>query len=246
MSVFLPGGQNPLSRFINLNAGLPRIPTRINFDYFFDRELVKRSLDQMTYKALYRGGSVVMQIARRSIEKRGMARPKLKVMTDNPDMSLRSLIVMTAGNKRTQNKLRQRLLEIQTKPPSAPGTPPHTHTGIFRRDIVYAYDPTSESVVIGQHMDGGAWLASLHEFGGSEEMQGWAWIPKWPRSYRAGIIGYWRVGTHPKNVRRWEPTRFRETFRYPARPYMRPAIKRAIETRDILKQFENRFRVGGF
>ncbi|HOF17724.1 MAG TPA: hypothetical protein PK082_02350 [Phycisphaerae bacterium] len=35
------------------------------------------------------------------------------------------------------------------KAPSAPGEPPHSHTGDLRRRILFAYDPASRSVVVG-------------------------------------------------------------------------------------------------
>lgn len=243
----IPSGSNPYGAAINLK--MPGIPSGINYKYFFDRQLVKSTLTKTTHKALYRAGSVVMQIARRSIKRQGMAKPKLRVMQENPDQSLRDLIGMSeaSGNKRQENALRRRLLEIRAKAPSAPGTPPHTHRGNLRDKpgIVYAFDPITQSVVVGQGSPSIAWLAGLHEFGGREQMQGWAWIPRWPRSYRNGIIGYWRVGREPKRGDRWVRTRFMQTFPYPERPYMRPAMRKAIDSGRIAKEFANRFKVGG-
>lgn len=247
MSALIPMGGSPFGSVISTK--MPGIPSAINYDYFFDRAAIQKRMDAATHKALYRSGSIVMQIARRSITRMGMAKPKLKIMNENPDASLRDLIWRTeaTGDKRNNRALRERLLQIQAKAASQPGTPPHTHKGNLRDKpgIVYAFDPISESVVIGQGSPSIAWLASLHEFGGTEQMRGWAWIPRWPRSYRAGIIGYWRVGREPKRKDRWEPTRFFESVPYPDRPYMRPAIAKAIASKDIVKQFANRFRVGG-
>jgi hypothetical protein len=247
MGALLPSMPN-LGAGLSLNAGA-RIPAGINYEYFFDRSRVINAMSKAKRAALYKGGSVVMQIARRSIKRQGMARPKLQVMNENPDQTIRDLIGMSeaSGNRRQANQLRRRLLEIQAKAPSAPGTPPHTHRGNLRDrpGIVYAYDPTSESVVVGQGSPSIAWLAALHEFGGTEQMIGWAWIPRWPRSYRAGIIGYWRVGRSPKRLNRWEQTSFRENVPYPERPYMRPAFAKAISTGRIAKEFANRFKVGG-
>jgi hypothetical protein len=240
----------PYTRSVGqISLNFPGITAGIDYNYFFDRAAIKSAMSKTTHKALYRAGSVVMQIARRSIKRMGMAKPRLKVMTENPDQSIRDLIGMSeaSGNRRQANQLRRRLLEIQAKAPSAPGTPPHTHRGNLRDKpgIVYAFDPTSESVVVGQGSPSAAWLASLHEFGGRETMQGWAWIPRWPRSYRNGIIGYWRIGREPKRKDRWERTRFQETFPYHERPYMRPAMRQAIDSGRIAKEFANRFKVGG-
>lgn len=247
MSALLPsmGGGIP-----GVSIGGPiRIPTSINYKYFFDRSSVINAMDKAKRKALVRSGLAVMQIARRSIKRMGMAKPELKVMEENPDSSLRDLIGMSeaSGNRRNANALRRRLLEIKAKAPSPPGTPPHTHRGNLRDKpgIVFAYDPGSESVVVGQGSPSAAWLASLHEFGGSEDMVAWAWIPRWRGSYRSGILGWWRVGRGPRNASRWEQTRFRERRPYPARPYMRPAFAKAIASGRIASEFRNRFRVGG-
>jgi len=196
------------------------------------------------YWALYRAGSVVMQIARRSIRRMGLARPRLQIMQENPGVPLRTLIADPATPRRTRNRLRQRLNEIGARPPSAPGTPPHTHTGIFRRGITYAYDQSTESVVIGQTLEGGNWLAALHEFGGYQRMQGWAWIPRYPR-YTRGIILWQREGRSPRNTSRWAPTGLRQTMLYPERPYMLPAMERAVASGRIAQEFAGRFRRGG-
>jgi hypothetical protein len=236
---FLPVGGFPLSGAINLNV--PGVPARINFDYFLDREDVIAKLGVLKAKALRKAGYKVMQTARRSIKKMGMAKPKLREMKDRPGVSLRDLLNDPEIPEARKRVIGRRLLEIQAKTPSLPGTPPHTHKGVLRRDIVFAYDPIAESVVVGSFMRGGAWLASLHEFGGREQMRGWAWIPKYPRTYRAGIIGYWRTDRSPRNRDRWEPTNFIEMHDYPKRSYMRPAIEKCAANGDVV----NSFKVGG-
>lgn len=265
---FLPVGGYPLSNAIRLNVS--GIPSRINFNYFLDRKDVIAQIGKVKAKALKKAGYKVMQTARRSIKKMGMAKPVLKVMNTYKGMSLKQIAQLDAATEARQGvrrdaqgrflhgsgairsvdgqiteadrrKVVERLREIQAKAPSPPGTPPHTHKGVLRRDIVFAWDPTSESVVIGSFMRGGAWLASLHEFGGREQMRGWAWIPRWPRSYRAGIIGYWRTDRSPRERNRWEPTNFMEMFDYPKRPYMRPAILACVKNKSVV----NSFRVGG-
>lgn len=236
---FLPVGGFPLSNAIRLNV--PGVVSRISFDYFLDREDVIARIGKIKAKALRKAGYKVMQTARRSIKKMGMAKPKLREMKERPGVSLRDLLQDDSIPDNRKKKIQQRLLEIRAKVPSQPGTPPHTHKGVLRRDIVFAWDQTSESVVIGSFMRGGAWLASLHEFGGREQMRGWAWIPRWPRSYRAGIIGYWRTDRSPRNIDRWQPTKFIEMHDYPQRSYMRPAILKCAKNKDVV----NSFRVGG-
>lgn len=240
---FLPAGRNPL--LSGISGNLPGIPMRINFDYFLDREDVIARIGKAKAKRLRAVGYKVMQIARRSIKKQGFAQPKLKVMTNNPGVSLAQLMRRPDVKGKTRERLGERIFQIKFRPASLPGTPPHTHTGVMRRDIVFAYDPTSESVVVGSFMRGGAWLASLHEFGGSIQMQAWAFVPPFNRSMNFGILNWRRVGSVPRRRERWEPTKFRQTFSYPARPYMRTAINKAISTNAIPAQFRNMFRAGG-
>lgn len=249
MAIFPLGNLVPTGQLLpmsggSIGLGIPGIPMRINVDYFFDRAAVRGAMSDARYWALYRAGSVVMQIARRSIRRMGLARPRLRIMEENPGVPLRTLMADPNTPRRTRNRLAQRLYEIQARPPSAPGTPPHTHTGIFRRGITYDYDRSSESVVIGQTLEGGNWLAALHEFGGYQRMQGWAWIPRYPR-YTRGIIMWQREGRAPRNTGRWAPTNMRQTMTYPERPYMLPAMERAVASGRIAQEFAGRFRRGG-
>ena len=72
------------------------------------------------------------------------------------------------------------------KTPSRPGHPPHTKTRFLRKQIIYAYDWVSKSVIIGPWLV--PWFNMLHEHGG-------------------------------RDIRGVE---------YPARPYMGPALERAV------------------
>lgn len=68
---------------------------------------------------------------------------------------------------RAQRSIRPR------KKSSAPGQPPSSHTGLLRSLIFFAYDPSSESVVIGPKLlsgskrKGSATVPQLLEFGGA-------------------------------------------------------------------------------
>jgi hypothetical protein len=243
MSTFLPVGRHSL--LPGISTKMPGIPMRLSFDYFLDREDVIKRLGKAKARSLTRVGLKVMQTARRSITKMGMAKPKLKVMNDNPGVSLAQLLRRPDIKDRTKKKIAERIFEIKFKPPSLAGTPPHTHKGTLRRDIVFAYDPAAESIVVGSFMVGGAWLASLHEFGGSIQMQAWAYVPQFHRTMNYGILSWKRTGSAPKNKNRWEPTRLRETFHYPSRPYMRTAMHTALAKGSIPAEFRNMFRVGG-
>jgi phage gpG-like protein len=237
----LDAGRNPLGAGLSGSMG---IPMRVNFDFFFDRASVQAALDKAIYRGLYRTGSVLMQISRRSIKKMGMAKPKLKVMRASPDATLRQLMSRNDINARTKRKIQERLFEIRFKPPSQPDTPPHTHAGTLRRSITYQYDPSTESVVVGAFMDGAPYIAALHEHGGTQRMAAWAWIPKYDRGYK-GILAWYRVGKGPRNATNWQMTSsFRKTFAYPQRPFMFPAMMEGIRRGRIPREFEGRFRVG--
>jgi len=93
--------------------------------------------------------------------------------------------------------------ELMAQPASPPGKPPFTHTGFMRENIAYAYDRAAQSVVVGPWMS--PWLGQLHEFGGTRRV---------------------RLTKHP--VRRGQEVKYK-TARYPARPFMRPALETAME-----------------
>lgn len=236
----LDAGRNPLGAGLSGSMG---IPMRISFEMFFDRASVQKALDKAIYWGLFRAGSVVMQISRRSIKKKGMTKPQLKVMRANPGVSLRQLMSRSDINDRTKRKIAQRLYEIKFKPASIAPQPPHTHAGTLRNSIVFGYDTSTESMVIGSFMDGAPYIASLHEHGGMQQMAAWAWIPRYDRGYK-GILSWYRVGKGPKHRNNWQITSFRKTFPYPQRAFMFPAMLEGIRRGRIAKEFEGRFRVG--
>jgi len=60
------------------------------------------------------------------------------------------------------------------KQPSAPGTPPSSHTGLLRKFIWFGYDPGKRSVVIGParlSQKGRGEAPSLLEYGGSTTLE---------------------------------------------------------------------------
>jgi hypothetical protein len=55
---------------------------------------------------------------------------------------------------------------------SAPGKPPSSHTGEYKRSILFGYDKANRSVVIGPSVNfGGAEVPTLLEFGGSAKRE---------------------------------------------------------------------------
>lgn len=218
-------------------VSIPRIPTQINFDYFLDRESVIAYLGKKKAAALKRSGYRVMTVARRSIKKMGGARPKLKIMRQNPGVRITDLLARDGLTRSQRRGLEERWFQIQFKPASVPPKPPHTHTGMFRNFITFAWDHSTESVVVGQAMPNGAWLAGLHEFGGLQTLQAWAWVAPFRGSAGQGILAYYAPGRGPKRRDRWQLTGMSETFEYPKRPYMGLAIQKLSENGTIKNQF---------
>ena len=216
------------------------LESRIQFRYFFDRKNVVDAVGKMKVKALKKGGFAVMQATRRSITKQGMSKPKLKVEGKYPDMKLGELVNNPRITERERKSVVKRLREVQFPEHSRPGQPPFTHTGMFRNHILFHWDPVAESVVVGQAMPQGDWLARLHEFGGSQKVQAWVYVPQRPGRY-SPIIRFKRAGAKMQNTSKWQPTRIGEFRRYPPRPYMRPALEAKVRDGTIV----NQFRLGG-
>lgn len=239
MAVFVrPGGILPSFK-------LPSLPTHIKVDMFFDRASVKSALSKMEYKGLTRSSLLVRRTAQKSIRKMGLAKPQTKAMKANPGMSLDTILRTQKLGKRTQASLIERIREIKTRPPSAPRTPPHTHVPFghmlgFRRNLYNAYDKGTHSAVVGPSKKGAAWtIPQLHEFGGSKTLRAWVWRPRW-EPYKKPIVKW--VGQGENAGAGWLPTSQRKTARYPARPYMAPALVKSRP--QFAKFFEGAFSAG--
>ncbi len=86
--------------------------------------------------------------------------------------------------------------------PSTPSTPPHSHAGLLKQHIYYAYEPTDTNVVIGparfarRSPYGDTTVPEVEEYGGD----------------------VWRRETQ-------DGRRQRKRHSYPARPFMHPAFE---------------------
>lgn len=239
---------------------------------FYERD-VNTAANRLKFGGLKKAGFRVMALARRSIKRKGAAKPRLAVAKNNPGLSLREIANLpgatrtTAGTQRDSRgrflpgsgkraavageiserdraRVLERLREIKAREPSAPGTPPHTHTGLLRRNIFFDLDRTSESVVIGSFVPAARWLPVLHEFSGVQRMAAWLYVPRFAGRY-SPILAYHRVGKGPKKRDRWQATRATRAVPYPARPYMGAAVRAGIRSGQIAAEFKNRFRVAG-
>jgi hypothetical protein len=261
--------KNPFGRGIRA----PGIPTRVTVDMFFDRAAIKAALSQIEYDGLSKASMRVKDYAKRSIKKRGMARPQLKVMKDNPGKSLGELAAMPGVPATVQRQLRQRISEIVSPKGSPPGTPPFTHVPYghmlgFRRNLYNAYDLRTHTAVVGPSKKGAQFgLPHLHEFGAKIEKTAWELNYKyplvgkktlerivrdsrgnsnrWQKQYQQArqvkrVFRWLPTGKRPVNSGKWKPTNMTRLFPYPKRPFMRPALQKAISNGDIAKAFRGR------
>lgn len=228
----------------------------VRTDMFFDRNAVKNALSLMEYQGLMRGSARIKDYARRSIKRRGRARLPIRVQRLNPRMNLADLGGVYVLNRRSRNHIATTIAEIQGRPPSEPGTPPNTHVPIsvmvgMRRNLYNAYDVSTHSAVVGPSKKGDSWwIPHLHEFGsGSGQPQrGWAYngVGLRRKSTRP-LIKWIAEGKRPRDPSKWLPTKLRRnTGAYPARPYMLPAMDRAIASGVLAREFRGRFVAGRF
>jgi len=162
---------------------------------FFDRPAVIRAVERAGKRYLSHAGGYVRKSARTSIKRKGLARAK---------------------PKRVGGKAEQRWLqEVKSQPASPPGTPPYTHTGFLRDDILYSYDAVHQSAVIGPWRK--PWLNQLHEYGGLTPMI----VVRGPR----GTTWLQRAKSRVRRSNRVIKTMM---VRYPARPFMGPALERSL------------------
>jgi len=133
--------------------------------------------------------------------------------------------------------------------PSRPGEPPHTHSGVLKRSILWAAEDDRKSVYVGpSFMDMGV-IGGLHERGGRNLS------PKKPRVYKMGNLGPIRedpgaqtVGDLPHarlktsdmvrkaNELSEKYTKSNANAKYPPRPFIGPALEKS---RDRIMQFFN-------
>lgn len=178
--------------------------------FFFDRAKIIERIGADRARLLRNVGGFVSKTAARSMRKKGYARKPPKNMNGK------------AG--------RTFMAEVRGEVASPPGTPPFTHStdaNATLRKILFIYDTAKEAMVVGpvalnqknntfngRKMTGT--VPNLHEFGCTqgikEKMVGRKWMPIGKRKARPG-----------------QPVRTRKA-KYPARPFMAPAVKKTQST----------------
>ena len=222
---------------------IPSIGFRVNVEMFFDREHVQQSMSAGELKALSKASLKVKDYAKASIKKKGLARLPFKVQENFPGAGINTLLAVGAINARLHKQI---VREVRNPPASAPGTPPHTHTPYsgaqasflgFRRNLWNFYDSQTRSAVVGPSKKGRQ-LPYLHEFGGNLSMRTWVWVPQ-KGAMRRPITMKLAAGQRPHDATKWRPTSIVDRKIYPARPFMAPAMRKAISNGAIARAFKD-------
>jgi hypothetical protein len=128
--------------------------------FFFDRQRVIDSLSKAKRSRMAKQGATVRTIARRSI--RPAKRKKLGDLPESQQQAflVRARIALAAGKPKPQLPFAS----------SKPGEPPRNQTGLLKNNILFAYDPDSESVVAGPALlNSGDGAPETLEFGGRND-----------------------------------------------------------------------------
>jgi hypothetical protein len=210
---------------------------------FLDKFKMRRLLDAANREALNKAGMDLKQISKKGIgqnapkrTKAGQRQVKAGAVIEFMNGLYRDLTMLGSGKPRPAGK-----------PPKSWGPKRWLYN-----DIVYFWDGTTRSVVIGTLR--ADWLGRLHEFGGSLTLTAWrigvgaarrakdardAGKPIQRRAsgdYDYGAILWTHKGF--RGASNWDKTTITRSARYPARPFMQksPRIQKALE------RINNRFR----
>jgi hypothetical protein len=220
-----------------------RVDIIVRTHMFFDRQAVKDALRYMNYHGLWRASVAVRRIAQKSIKQKGLAKPLPKIATLNQGVPLNTLINSPAISSRAKGALIKRIQEIQNPKGSPAGTPPFTHVPGghmlgFRRNLYNAFDSNTQSAVIGPSKKGKQWsIPGLHEFGGVKRLRAWMYRSKWMKE---PLVKWFPEEEAPESSL-WVPMKKTRAMHYPKRPFMNPALKKAIQSGKVAAAFRNSF-----
>lgn len=165
-------------------------------EFFFDREIVRKKIGSKQATALARFGAYVRRTAQTSMRYRKSASPPGTPPSAHKSKRLAAL--KKAGRSRNNGALLRELL-------------------------LFAYDAGRKSAVVGPlgfKARGGTPVPALHEYGGSRTGAKGDSIPvKNPAGRDPRTGRFYSRGVHWVDVTG-------KTIRYPARPYMRPALEK--------------------
>lgn len=166
--------------------------------FFFDRKGVEAAAGRAKVKALSRFGAVVRRVAQTSMRYRKSASPPGQ--PPSAHKSKRLAAMKKVGRAK--------------------------HNGALLRELLFfAYDPRTTSVVVGPvgfKSRGGPTVPELHEYGGERQAgKGEVMLVKNPAGRDPRTGRFYSRGTQPVRLTG-------KTLRYPPRPFMRPALDKAL------------------
>lgn len=127
---------------------------------FFDREKVIRAVDKAKRAVYSKVGAFVRTTAKKSIKDPPIV--TLKEMSDEERKNFKRRVALAAYYGRPKPK------RPRHKVSSRPGHPPLNQTGLLRQFIFFAYDSSSDSVVIGPaRLNTASGAPETLEYGGS-------------------------------------------------------------------------------
>lgn len=200
-------------------------------------------------KALIRAALRVQSYARKSIKKKGDARRPLAMQVRigelynlNRPYPLGEIYRSRGGlTPRELATVTARFMESASKRNlgSQPGTPPHTHVPPshalgFRNNIFFGFDALRGSVVVGPRALGyDPFIGALHEYGGVREMVLYSLVS---RGRPVPVYQWFSVFARPRPSM-WRHSGVTKRAVFPARPFMRPALDRAVAAGDLARAF---------
>lgn len=169
---------------------------------FFDRKAILSAVDRAGKRWLPYAAGYVRKTIKNLVKRKGKARAQPK--------GARARVTW--------------MEEIQQTPASPAGSPPYTHTGFIRDEIVYWWSWGMKMARVTASRS--PWLSGLHEHGGTVSMQVWQQTGGKTQIYR----------TRPRFTR---GLMLRKTVqvRYPARPFYGPGLEKA--TPKIMGNWKN-------
>ncbi|MDD4889059.1 MAG: hypothetical protein PHU85_03945 [Phycisphaerae bacterium] len=175
----------------------------VNVSTFFDRAAVLGAVEKAEKRWLPRAAGYVRKTIKSLVKRKGKARKQPK------------------GGK----ALVTWLAEIKSAPSSPAGSPPYTHTGFIRDEIVYWWSWGMKMARVTASKS--PWLSGLHEHGGTVAMQVW-------QSTVSGKTALYK--TRPRFTR-GKTLRKTVQVKYAPRPFYGPGLVKA--TPKIMGDWKN-------
>jgi hypothetical protein len=234
---------------ISAPGRIPGLRMHVELSMFFDRGEVMAAVSAGKRKALVKAALKVRTYAKKSIQKKGNAKRPLRMQVKIAELfNLTRPYSISELYKRREALTRRELAVVTSRfmeaagkrqSGSPPGTPPYTHVPSshqlgFRTNIYFGYDAARGSVVVGPRALGNdPLIGALHEHGGTRELVLYALMAKG----RPVPVYEWFSTYAKPRPRMWKSAGVTKLAKFPPRPFMRPALEKAVAAGDLAKAF---------